>query len=502
MSYPIKSIIVLGAGSAGLMTAMLCKKFLKNIDLDVKIVQSGQVPILGVGEGTTEHIQEFIKHCDIDINEFITETKATLKSGVLFKDWNYEGHEYVHSLSEIHATPMGTKSRGFAYATPHFHDGIPLGGYATFVDPSIDETDIHQRTMNGLMPFQFHFNNFALNDYLRKKCNEMGIEIVDDYITDVDMDVNFNIRAIIGDNRHEADFFFDCSGFKRLLISKHEPKFEDYSKQLIVDRALFFPYKTEDNPLPYTLAKAMKYGWFWQAPTQDRTGNGYVFSSKHCTAEMALEEVREMGYDLPDDVANNVKEFKSGHIKKSWTKNVAAIGVASSFFEPLEAAALSTGVLQVVTVLDYLHAYDNKSNHVQNVYNDIFAKLYKNSFEFIRLHYISEREDTSFWKEYKSMRLPQSLSDKINLYKKRPATWVEYDLPPAFNLYGPLNFLQVMSGLNLIDSEAYVNYVNHKGLASQLHTEMVKISHFTKMNKNSIDTHSKVLEDIRKEYKS
>ena len=487
--YPIQNIIVLGAGSAGLMTAILCKTFLKNLNLDVKIIQSGKAPILGVGEGTTEHIQEFIKHSGIDEEEFVRETKATMKVGVLFKDWLHEGHEYVHSLLSHHAEDVPCD------ASPH-HMSMPIGGYACFINPEIDTRDELSGFVKG-KTYQYHFNNFALNDYLRKKCSEFDIEIIDDYITDVEIDENSNIKSIKGKQIHEADFFFDCSGFKRLLISKFNPEFVDYSEQLIVDRALFFPYKTVDNPIPMTLSKAMKYGWFWQAPTQDRTGNGYVYSSKHCTPEMALEEVRSMGYDLPDTVINNIKEFKSGHIKDCWINNCAAIGIASSFFEPLEAAALSTGVIQTITVLDYLHSYDKKSNSVQRVYNEIFKKFYKNSFDFIRIHYITPRKDTTFWQEYNEKKLPEDLQDRINLYEGRPATWVEHDLPTRFVLYGPLNFMQVLSGLELIDTDKLQYYIHHKGMSTKLHHTMLRIEHMNKL-KNGSMRHQDVLNDINR----
>lgn len=495
-TYPIQDVVVLGAGSAGLMTAILCKTFLKNLNLNVKIVQSGQVPILGVGEGTTEHIQEFLRHAGIDVSDFIKGTKATLKAGVLFKDWLYDGHEYWHSLRVYHVHAEHDLEHDLEYASPHFHMGMPIGGYACYIAPEIDDRSHSELSGNvDGQPLQYHFNNFALNEYLREKCKELGIEIVDDYIEKVDIDVDFNIKAIVGKQRHEADFFFDCSGFKRRLINEYQPKFVDYSDQLIVDRALFFPYKTVDNPVPMTLAKAMKYGWFWQAPTQDRTGNGYVYSSKHCTPEMALEEIRAMGYDLPDDAVNNVKEFTSGHIKNAWTKNCVAIGIASSFFEPLEAAALSTGVLQTLTVLDYLHSYDPKCDSVQRMYNRVFEQFYKNSFDFIRIHYITGRTDTSFWKEYSNKPLPQDLWDRLNLFKNRPATWVEQDLPAAFVLYGPDNFMQVLSGLELIDKEKLQHYIHHKGMATKLHGAMLKIEHMNQASKRN-ERHEDILNSI------
>lgn len=500
MSYPVKDIIVVGAGSAGLMSAILCKKYFKNLDLNVKIVQSGRVPILGVGEGTTEHIQFFIKHAGINEYEFITESKATLKSGVLFKDWLYPGHEYAHSLMCYHVECLRNEDGEYDYTSPFHQHGMPLKGYGAYIYGIKDKDNEVEGRLEG-SPFQYHFNNFALNDYLRKKCAEFGIEIVDDHITEIIKHDDGRIRAIKGNETHEADFFFDCTGFRKLLISEYQPDFVDYSDQLIVDSALFFPYKTIDNPMPMTLSKAMKYGWFWQAPTQDRTGNGYVFSSKHCTPQMALDEVRELGFDLPDETVNNIKTFKTGHIKQGWSKNVVAIGLSSGFFEPMEAAALSTGILQTLTTLEYLHAYSVEDNAVQRIYNRVFDKYYKNAFYFIRMHYIVDREDTSFWKEYKEKPLPEELEDILTLYQKRPSTWIEHDLPMPFVLYGPDNFVQVMAGLQLIDGEAWLNYLDHHKLKDITEKEaralyvMTSVRGELKKGKN----HNELLQKIKEE---
>jgi tryptophan halogenase len=470
----VKDVVVLGAGSAGLISAILLKKYM-NTGINVKIVQSGKVPILGVGEGTTEHIDFFVKVAGIDREEFIRETKATYKGGVLFEDWNYEGHRYVHSLREYHVIGYPDKNGKRDYAVPFFNGGIPLGGCATVLRPDLDTREEELCGNTSATTLQFHFNNFALNDYLRKKCAEFGIEIIEDHILDVEFDDDNYITAICGDQRHEADFFIDCTGFSKFLINHYNPEFQDYSDQLIVDSALFFPYETPDPLIPFTRAKAMKYGWFWSAPTQDRSGNGYVYSSKYCTPEMALDEVRAMGYNLPDETVNNVKHFKSGHLKESWSKNCLAVGVASAFFEPMEAAALSTGVLQVMTLIDYLHAWSKENPDVSGLFNRQFHKLYHNAFEFIRMHYITERDDTEFWKFYQNLTIPKELEEKLVLIQNRPASTFEFDIPSPFILYGASNFQQVMGGLGLIDGASYEQYLKNFGVWEETLQQMSQI---------------------------
>ena len=493
------NIIVLGAGSAGLMSAILIKRFYKNSPFDVKIIQSGKAPILGVGEGTTEHVQHFIQHARIDEAEFIRESKATLKAGVQFDDWLYPGHRYIHSLDSYHVEVTHDDDNLYTSGRPIHNQGYNLGMYASIISEGID-TYKNQSQSEGYTvgyPSQFHFNNFALNDYLKRKCAEFDIEIIDDYINDFKYDEQGYMRCLIGSKEYHADFFFDCSGFKGLLINQFKPNFIDYSDQLIVDRALFFPYKTLDNPRMFTLSKAMQSGWFWQAPTQDRTGNGYVYSSQYCTPEKALDEVRGLGFDLKDDVVNNIKEFRSGHLEKSWIKNVVAIGIASSFFEPMEAAALSTGILQTINVLEYLHAFDKNDELIADLYNDRMKDFYYNAFEFIRLHYVTGREDTPFWQEYKYKPLPKSLKQKLKIWGRKPPVPEEFNIQQPQALYGNLNFMQVMNGLNLIDKQAYKNYISKWGLDNRLMSKLIELDILVNKNLKQ-NTHNDVLSEINK----
>ena len=158
------NIIVLGAGSAGLMSAILIKRFQKNSPFEVKIIQSGKAPILGVGEGTTEHVQHFIQHARIDEAEFIRESKATLKAGVQFDDWLYPGHRYIHSLDSYHVEVTHDDDNLYTSGRPIHNQGYNLGMYASIISEGID-TYKNQSQSEGYTvgyPSQFHFNNFEM----------------------------------------------------------------------------------------------------------------------------------------------------------------------------------------------------------------------------------------------------------------------------------------------------------------------------------------------------
>ena len=467
-----KSIIILGGGSTGLLAATYIKKYLPDASWKISVIASSKIPIIGVGEGTTEHIDAWRKTVGITHGEFATETLGTEKYGVRFLDWRYDGHEYVHALScevsLLHNPDLQSQYQFFNDRNLHWSmtEKEIMYGLCAYQENQLLSNPSYMEHKRGQIrlgstSLQYHFNNFALNKFLRKLCNKFDIEIIDDEIVDLTFNENGTVKSLNSSSeKYEADFFFDCSGFKRFIISKMGATFKDYGDQLILDSALFFPDETEDVYIPYTLAQGMKSGWFWQAPTQDRTGNGYVFSSSHITADQALMELEQkFGKTIKPA---GVHKFKSGHLDKSWIKNVCALGISSGFFEPLEAAAISTGVLQANLFCELITNYNSSDNFAQNYYNKKMKEVYDNSFEFIRLHYLNCREDTPFWKDYKNLKMPDELSEKIEMWKHRPPSEAEFPYR-GFLLYGPYNFFQVMYGLDLCNSESLMNWFKYKG---------------------------------------
>ena len=89
------NIVVLGAGTAGLISALMIRE--KYPLYNITVVKSGEIGIIGVGEGSTEHWTQFMSFIGIDLLELIYKTKATVKIGILFKNWNLN-EEYVHTV--------------------------------------------------------------------------------------------------------------------------------------------------------------------------------------------------------------------------------------------------------------------------------------------------------------------------------------------------------------------------------------------------------------------
>lgn len=209
---------------------------------------------------------------------------------------------------------------------------------------------------------------------------------------------------------------------------------------------------SENIPM-WTEARALKYGWMFRIPVYDRFGNGYIYDSDYITAEQAQQEVEEeLGFKI--NVAKHIN-FDPGMLEESWIKNCCAIGLSSSFVEPLEATSIGTSIQQTFLLADYLIGYNAE---VINYYNKTLEGILENIRDFIVLHYITNREDSDFWKDLKSLEIPKSLVEKLELWKERLPSENDFYTVSEYRLFTDFHFILVMYGLNLLD----VNFVKQE----------------------------------------
>jgi tryptophan halogenase len=342
MNLNKNNILIVGGGTAGLISALIIKTRFSNLKVDV--VKSDNIGIIGVGEGSTEHWKEFMDFCKISLIELIKETDATFKYGIMFEGWTK--NLYFHNVTaNINDIKFGQYLAGYAHAI--INDLKPK-----------EYTNGHcfiNKVLKNDFPNQFHFNTFKLNKFLLKKCSEININIFEDEITKVKIIKN-NIDYIESKNKkYKYDFYIDSTGFKKILISKLNCKWNSYKEYLPMNEAIAFPTKDTDEYIPYTLSKAMSSGWMWRIPTFGRWGNGYVFNNNYINAEKAKKECEDyLGYKV--EIAKNIK-FEAGALDKAWIGNCVAIGLSSSFIEPLEASSIGTSIQQSFLLMHVLINY-------------------------------------------------------------------------------------------------------------------------------------------------
>jgi tryptophan halogenase len=443
----VDSIIVLGGGTSGLITALMIKTQFP--EKDIKVIESSAIGIIGVGEGATEHWRHFCDFIGIPLEETLAECGATLKAGIKFSNWGVP--DYYHATCEPYSQAAGDY----------------LAVYATMISQGASPIDIvfERRCVDHEIPTgwlegtaacpvnQFHFNTFSTNDYLHKLCKNRNIPVVDDKIHDVELDANGYIKTLHGTNSYSADFFVDCSGFAKLLISKLGAKWISYKDHLWLNSAIAFPTEDTDEYPVCTQATALDYGWMWNTPVRGRWGNGYVFCDKYIDFDQAQAEVeRVLGRSV--NIAKKIK-FEAGKLDRAWIKNCASIGLCSSFVEPLESSAISQTILQAFLINNLLQSWINSNDEIASIYNEKVDHLCENILDFIAVHYVSPREDTAFWKDLKDKRdqwMPESLKTNLAKWEKRLPMVVDFN--KQYSLFVASNWIVTLHGMQLIKRES------------------------------------------------
>jgi tryptophan halogenase len=376
---------IVGGGTAGLVSALILKK---RLNCDVKIIRSEKIGIIGVGEGSTEHWGQFMEAVDINYQDLIKEAGCTIKLGVYFDSWTK--NPYFHNITEFSQIQAGQHQSGVASMYINDRPQKEITDYHV-LDNLIEDID-------GRSPSrQYHFNTVKLNQYLTRLCKERDINIFEDEIVDVKVD-SVGITEIQGQKTtYYSDFWIDCTGFSRTLISKLDAVWNSYEQHLKLNHAIAFQTEDTNEYTPYTLAKAMKYGWLWRIPVQGRWGNGYIFDDKYIDSNEAKKEVEELyGHEIT--VGKDIK-FNPGALKDPWIKNCMAVGLSANFVEPLEATSIGTSINQMFLFLHYW--IPNYHNDDIKEFNYKMECIMNNVRDFVYLHYLVDRNDTTFWKDLK-----------------------------------------------------------------------------------------------------
>lgn len=444
----IKNMCIVGGGTSGMVAALMVKKSWPSIK--VTVIESSQIGIIGVGEGSTEHWRKFIEKVDISIFDLIRETGATFKIGIKFTNWHGDNTHYFHSLIEDlcpHCNQTGMPYTWYKMVGEKWDPNRTVGGgqYGRHYEPLHDNIN------------QFHFDTFKLNQFLHKTCTDRGIEIVDTIVKDVVLDEQGYIKELISetDQKFEYEFYIDCTGFKRVLASKLDVGWIDKTQQLPMNSAIAFPTGYEEVIPSWTEATALSSGWAWRIPTQDRFGNGYVYSDKFISDQNAYDEISqhyEQNLQIKDIEIGRKFKFGAGFVDKFWSKNCVSIGLSGIFVEPLEASSIGTTIQQCFMLVPSLASYDKGETFTERKYNEVMSKVSENIIDFIQLHYLTERQDSDFWKFCKNDLKLTDFNREYLPYFKKCLTNVFY-FNEHFTLFKHLNFMQVMHGLRMFDSE-------------------------------------------------
>jgi hypothetical protein len=423
--------VVVGGGTAGWITAFIIQDALrrKKIDAHVTVVEPSKIPTVGVGEATTAAFYVFLKSFGIDEFEFFKKTGATFKLGIRHEDWRRKGFTYYGPIDDPHQVIQAPPGAPSDYLNVYaIAAGKPIQDMHLFGPLLTQWKAPYAKKADGspirLGPFlhAYHFDQALVGRFLASKSK--GVEIADGVVSTVERrSSDGGISALVLDTgqRVEGDFFFDCSGFhKRLIVKELNAPWVSYAHELPVNRALPFwlPINEGEEIPTYTRAWAQEAGWMWQIPTQDRFGCGYVYSDEFRTPEEAkLEVERVLGREI--EVRSDIR-FQIGRIATPWMANVCAVGLSSSFLEPLESTSIHGTIVQMMMfAMHHLKRPEEMTEDDRADYNKRVGRQVDDFRTFVNTHYLTERDDTPFWREVRAHRIHPETKERLERWQKQ-----------------------------------------------------------------------------------
>ncbi len=450
MTVPFR-IAIIGGGTAGWMCAAACASKLDLVRYDVRLIESDEIGIVGVGEATLPQMKDFNDYIGIDEAEFMAATQATFKLGIEFVDWGKIGSRYIHPFGNF-GRPIG-EAEFFHYwlrardtAGPLFDYCLPIvaANQNKFDFPAKDTAD-----PKSAFSYAYHIDASLYARYLRGWSEARGLKRIEGMITEVKQHPETGAVTsvtLVSGEVIEADLFVDCSGFRGLLIEQAlQTGIEDWSNWLPCDRAMAVPCDRAGDFTPYTRSTAREAGWQWRIPLQHRTGNGYVYASRF----LSDDEASSLLLSRLDGAAQadpRGLRFKACKRKKAWNRNVIAMGLAGGFLEPLESTSIYLVQMAVAFLLTLLPDSANIDPALEREYNRVMDVEYDRVRDFLILHYrATERDDAEIWRYCRAMSIPDSLSEKIERFRHRGHIHEYRD-----GLFGPPSWQAVFIGQGIM----------------------------------------------------
>ncbi|MDR7333748.1 tryptophan 7-halogenase [Roseateles asaccharophilus] len=432
MSDPIHDVLVLGGGSAGWLVAALLAA--EHPELRVTLIESSEVPIIGVGEGTWPSMRDTLRRIGLSETDFVRRCQVSFKQGSRFDGWatGTAGEHYYHPFM----LPVG---HGDVDAVPAWLAAEPATAFANAVSPSPQLCDSGRAPKQAQTPefgavanYAYHFDAGLFGQALREHAvSQLNVRHVVDHVDAVLTKDDGDIAALQtrAHGALAADLFIDCSGLAARLIGQHfGVPLKSERDVLFNDAALALqvPYATPDAPLAsVTIATAWSKGWIWDIGLPSRRGVGAVYSRAHASddeAHAALQAYLDRSGAPPERGTPRPIRFDPGYRERFWVRNCVAIGLSSGFIEPLEASALALVELSAQRLCDELPMSRAGMDAVARRFNDDFAYRWSRVIDFLKLHYaLSQRDDSDYWRAHRDPATwPERLRELLPLWRLRP----------------------------------------------------------------------------------
>lgn len=420
-----KTIVIVGGGTAGWMAANLMAARWIHLGFSITLLESSQIGIIGVGEGSTPQLKGFMDSLGIEESEWMPACNATYKAGISFRNWSViPGFtSYFHPFP---AQPDDYTAPAFFHNSFVRRKGIDVEGHPDhFFLASYLAKQKLAPVANENFPFEigygYHFDSTLLGKFLATKAVARGVVHKEATVTLVNLGEQGDIASISTDKGEciEADIFIDCSGFSGLLIQKAlRVPFKPFGENLFNTSAVVMPTPIGEQIESQTISTALKCGWAWAIPLTSRIGNGYVYSAHFCSKDEAETELRVHLGLLDSEVQARHLQMNVGRVEQHWARNCVAVGLSQGFIEPLEATALH---LVQETIQGFIEQYEagNFTAQHRTEFNASINRRFEAIRDYIVCHYrVNSRKDSDYWIENSRN---EKLSDSLRAILQ---TWV------------------------------------------------------------------------------
>ncbi|WP_019675305.1 tryptophan halogenase family protein [Arsukibacterium perlucidum] len=427
----MKTLTIVGGGAAGWMTAIYLNKVFNSQqpNFQINVIESPDIGIIGVGEATVHSIRYFFAAMGLDENELLRATHATLKTGIMFRNWMKpvagQVHQYFHPFEQQQLGQELDMSScwllGARYRQERYDEGVSISAH--LIKQGHGPKARQSAPYQAVVPYGYHLDAVLLARFLRDSAVAAGVAHIADTIVDVSV-ADGNISAVYSTTAsYQADIFIDATGFKGLLIEAlQQNNWQSFADALPCNKAVAIqrPHSDDYQPKPYTVATGLSNGWAWQIDLSSRQGTGYVYDGNRLTPEQAEQELRAwLGPEAAELQARHL-EMKVGCRQQFWLGNCIAIGLAGGFIEPLESTGLHLINLGARLLSTHL-SQGTVAQTVRDSYNTAMNGFYQDLKQFIVLHYcLTDRDDTDFWRQAQATAAScAGLPEKLQLWRHK-----------------------------------------------------------------------------------
>ena len=498
----MKNIVILGGGTAGWMTANLLQKKWRHHGIQISVVESPDIGIIGVGEGSTPLLKEFFDSLEISESEWMPRCNATYKNGISFNDWStVPGYE-----SYFHPFPCSLDFATFGFL--YKYTELRRKGVDVLAHPNRFSlmAGLTERKLAPLpaenFPFHFqygyHFDSVLIGKFLREKAKKVGVSHIEATVEKVEQESDGSIKSLLLNTGQilSGDFFVDCSGFASILLQKTlKVPFLSFAENLFNDSAVAIPTDIETEVPAETLSTALSNGWAWKIPLTNRFGNGYVFSSKYCSPDEAETELRSHLNILESDVEARHLKMKVGRVQETWAKNCVAVGLSQGFIEPLEATALQF-VYSTIEQFSQALEEGNFSEKNRDEFNERMNANFEGVRDYIVLHYkTNSRGDSQYWIDNReNQKISNNLRAMIECWYAIEDTQAALTRLNIGNYYSQRSWTCLLAGVGVFPKQE--NLVSpDEEKAGKAMEDLKYVDDFIKGSSMNFKSHNKLLSE-------